>query len=128
MLIDHYFSLHPPDITAVKQLISTCGPQDRVFQQRLVDGYARNGYTADAMREYFRIRPEMPVALSVKNALLQALLRDGNRTGAARLVASAKERALKLKVDDRYWKHHFWHLAAENGLCVRPDASDRSAD
>ncbi|KAI5917100.1 hypothetical protein F4810DRAFT_83207 [Camillea tinctor] len=121
MLAEYYFSLSPPDIKAVNQLVERResffdGDLDRVFYDRLVQGYAAAGDPDVALRMFYHVMNKgEPVSLGSQAALLTALLRQSRLPDAKMMVDTTRTQALQRygKDDTRFWNHHFWCLARD---------------
>ncbi|SPO04544.1 uncharacterized protein DNG_07229 [Cephalotrichum gorgonifer] len=135
IIADHHLSRG--DVSAVREMISSWGlgggpgadRVDGVFWEVVVRGYARAGLASEAKAVFFSLRRETRVTLSVLDQLLVALLEEGDTEGARELVRAVRERmggpagggGGGVEGDEereRYMKHHFWHVVAENGLDV----------
>ncbi|KAK3332449.1 hypothetical protein B0T19DRAFT_415703 [Cercophora scortea] len=128
MLAEHYFARDPPDADAVTSLIdgrrlADNKSIDRIFWERVIRGYCYAGET-DRAREIFdrNFRTGTAITFSTLHDLLQALLEAGQMQAAAELVVTAREikevddHGREGKVQPRFWKHRFWHLANRHGL------------
>lgn len=109
--------------------LSSINQGDQTLWERVMSAHAVTGDVPAAMDVFGQLaRAGRPVtSLPCLSDLLKALLADRN----AKTIADAKEvvrvvlnhkleRAAVqgefLERDDRYWRHHFWFLAKENGL------------
>jgi pentatricopeptide repeat protein len=127
MLAEHYFSRDPPDTAAVTALIENRRLHenkgiDRVFWERMIEGYCQAGETARALEIFDRVfGPGTMITFGTLYELLRPLVAAGDAEAALRVVEAARKIG---KADDagevgegkRYWKHRFWHLAYEHGL------------
>ena len=126
ILVEDAFARKPPDLAAVDHIISShrleeVAGLDRVFWERVVKGYAGAGDSANAMKYYEKIATSVSVTFTTLEILLQALIADGKLVEAAGLVRQAVSRRPRpgAEQDDsqaRFWKHRFWHLAAQHNL------------
>lgn len=136
MLAEHYFSMDPPDASAVTALIENRGLRqnkkiDRVFWERVIKVYCKVGQTDKALDIFKDLsRDGSPITFSTLYDFLLALVQEGRREEAAGVVRTVKE--YNEEADEpgvegglgkkgpmaggRFWKHRFWHLAEQNGL------------
>lgn len=109
--------------------LSNINQGDQTLWERVMSAHAVTGDVPAAMDVFGQLaRAGRPVtSLPCLSDLLKALLADRN----AKTIADAKEVVMVvlnhkleraavqgefLERDDRYWRHHFWFLAKENGL------------
>ncbi|KAK8124792.1 uncharacterized protein PG998_000551 [Apiospora kogelbergensis] len=132
MLVEHYFSRHPPDLDAVNGLLLRrrlldYDDMDRVFYERVIKGFVHVGDLAAALDVYRKLHAAgFLVELDAQFELVRALVRDGGEQGAAEarhLVEGAMARFRELHGDDwkgpqhfRFWGHAFWHLTVRTGI------------
>jgi hypothetical protein len=137
MLVTHYFSGREPDVPAVEalvrnRLLQNDAATDHVFWEDVVKGYAQHGIVGPAFEAFEKLeRADAPVTLRTLELLLVALFRsqtEADRPKMARVVAlamrSAKRRSRDseaVRMGHRFWKHHFWHLARDQGLLGQAD-------
>lgn len=142
ILVDHYFSLDPPNLEAVEELMNKDGLKwkmlvrrglDKVFWERVIKGYARAG-EVDRAFEIFEQVDNIGSALTLDTlaALLRALVSAGKGEEARRTVEIVKRHRQNTHVNSpggregfglnrhkqlgRYWRHRFWAYAVECGL------------
>lgn len=126
ILIERALSRDPPDITAVTNLLrdhnlTHVGQGDQTLWERVMSAHAITGGTAQAMAVFNDLaRAGRPVtSLPCLTDLLKALLAAGQMEDARNVVGVVlgyKTKAREEPRDERYWRHHFWYLAKENGL------------
>ncbi|RDL40399.1 uncharacterized protein BP5553_00378 [Venustampulla echinocandica] len=124
MLIDHYFNRETPDLDAARGLIERVrlepGSADHIFWDRVIEGYARAGDTASAMRILGRLNSEQNVTGWVPlKTLLLALAQNQEWDVARTLVKNTiADRGGPISEDEhgKEGQHPFWRLATELGL------------
>ena len=122
MLVSHLFAQEPADLDAVKNLIERArmevGSVDHIFWDRVIEGYARAGDTASAMRTLGKLESGGSHASWVtRKVLLTALAQNDDWATARAFVDNVKadtggpkpDHQLKGK-EGQLW---FWRLAAE---------------
>jgi hypothetical protein len=122
MLVSHLFAQEPADLDAVKNLIERArmevGSVDHIFWDRVIEGYARAGDTASAMRTLGKLESGGSHASWVtRKVLLTALVQNDDWASARAFVDNVKadtggpksDHELKGK-EGQQW---FWRLAAE---------------
>ncbi|KAI0390037.1 hypothetical protein F5Y17DRAFT_446506 [Xylariaceae sp. FL0594] len=123
MLAQHCFSLRPPDIRGVHQLIqwrkwADVDDKDRIFYERIVAGFTQVGETNAALEVYMRVAPTgARLDLPTITRLLEALIREGQLEDA-RLLANTEKALFERMYPGAprsehagYWNHQFWQLA-----------------
>ncbi|KAI1430850.1 hypothetical protein GGR50DRAFT_147119 [Xylaria sp. CBS 124048] len=132
MLIQHCFEQTPPDLESIRLFISRrryrdFDDMDRVFYERVVNGYAQVGETEGAVHIFNHVmNAGSSLSLPTLTLLLNALLEKGEIKKARAMVNREKKRFEKLNPDPtrhfQYWGHRFWQLARENRLLrLEPD-------
>lgn len=125
MLVEHHFSMQPPDLDAVRSLLEATrarpGNTDGVFWDRLIEGYARAGDTASAMRMLGRLNDvgNNATGFYTLRTLLAALVKNQEWDLARSLVQNTKvDRGGPISHDlhGRDGQHQFWELASELNL------------
>lgn len=119
MMVEHYFAQDPPNLDAVKTIIERMnleiGTTDQIFWDRVIEGYARTGETAAAMRVLGKINSRDNAAgWYTLRTLLAALVDDEQWELARTLVRNTKaDHGGPLDADERgkEGQHHFWELA-----------------
>ncbi|OAQ62317.1 glutathione S-transferase [Pochonia chlamydosporia 170] len=123
----------PPNGAAIRALLrehklSSVSQGDQTLWERVISAYAVTGDLHSAMRVFDDLaRRGRPVtSLPCLTDLLKALLEIGDVADvedAKKVVAVVLDHMLKRAAaegsfgrDNRYWRHHFWYLARENGL------------
>lgn len=142
ILVDHYFSLDPPNLAAVEDLMNKGGLKwkmlvkrglDRVFWERVIKGYAKAG-DVDKAYEIFEQVDNIGSVLTLDtlSTLLRSLVKEGKREEAKKTVELVKRHRqnfqasqtgamegpnlIRQKQRGRYWRHRFWAYAVEHGL------------
>ncbi|RCI10705.1 hypothetical protein L249_5324, partial [Ophiocordyceps polyrhachis-furcata BCC 54312] len=126
----------PPPQGAVDTILrehgfSSVSQGDQTLWERVVSAHAFVGDADSAVAVYAKLaRQHRPVSsLACLTDLVRALLAADRRDEARRVVvdtiAHRKQRTTEAGMadghaDDRYWRHHFWHLAFEQDL-VEPE-------
>ncbi|KAG8161853.1 hypothetical protein KVR01_008840 [Diaporthe batatas] len=138
ILLDHYFSLNPPNLEAVEDLMNNEGLKwrmfvrrglDRVFWERVIKGYAAAGETERAFGIFEQVNNiGSAMTLDTLSTLLQALVRAGKMEEARKMVETVKRHRQNTSLDHseagslghggqrsrgRYWRHAFWAYALE---------------
>lgn len=119
MMVEHYFTQDPPNLDAVKTLIERMnleiGTSDQIFWDRVIEGYARTGETAAAMRVLGKINSRDNAAgWYTLRTLLAALVDDEQWELARTLVRNTKaDQGGPLDANERgkEGQHRFWELA-----------------
>jgi pentatricopeptide repeat protein len=122
MLVGHYFTREPPDLDAVRHLVERgrmdVGSVDHIFWDRVIEGYARVGDTAAAMRilgglETTGNRPSWVTC----QTLLTALVENEEWAIAKSFVGNIKADTGGPRPDHemkgKEGQQRFWRLAAE---------------
>lgn len=142
ILVDHYFSLDPPNLAAVEDLMNKGGLKwkmlvrrglDRVFWERVIKGYATAG-DVDKAYEIFEQVDNIGSVLTLDtlSTLLRSLVKAGKMEEARRTVEIVKRHRQNSHVSlsgeregfgfnrqpkrGRYWRHGFWVYAVQCGL------------
>ncbi|TVY29284.1 Pentatricopeptide repeat-containing protein, mitochondrial [Lachnellula hyalina] len=121
MLIEHHFSLQPPNLDAVRNLVDAArlraGSTDNVFWDRVIEGYARAGDTASALRILGKLNDKANEAsYYTLRTLLVALVQNQELDLARTLVQNTRiDRGGPLPASERGkdGQHEFWALARE---------------
>ncbi|CAG8958534.1 hypothetical protein HYFRA_00009849 [Hymenoscyphus fraxineus] len=121
MMVEYYFAQQPPNLDAVKTLLEQVklelGSSDQIFWDRVIEGYARTGETAAAMRVLGKINSrDNAVGWYTLRTLLAALVDDEQWELARTLVRNTKaDHGGPLDADERgkEGQHHFWELALQ---------------
>lgn len=138
ILLDHYFSLDPPNLAAVEDLMNNDGLKwrmfvrrglDRVFWERVIKGYATAGETERAFEIFEQVNNiGSALTLDTLSTLLRALVRAGKMEEARKTVETVKKHRQNSYDDPsgtqslgrgsrrprgRYWMHGFWAYAME---------------
>ncbi|RDA92581.1 hypothetical protein CP533_0961 [Ophiocordyceps camponoti-saundersi (nom. inval.)] len=133
ILIERAIARDPPpppgavDAILAEHGFSSVSQGDQTLWERVVSAHAFVGDADSAMVVYANLaRGHRPVSsLACLTDLLRTLLAVDRRGDARRVVADTlahrKQRTAEAGVadggtDDRYWRHHFWHLAVEHDL------------
>ncbi|KAH7144556.1 hypothetical protein B0J13DRAFT_623091 [Dactylonectria estremocensis] len=130
ILIERALSLNPPNIDAVRELLhkhklKSVDQGDQTLWERVVSAYSVAGEQDEALAIFDELanagRPvtSLPCLLD----LVRMLLERQDREAAERVVGVVLAHKLKSSeaFNNRYWRHHFWYLARENGLLNRAD-------
>jgi pentatricopeptide repeat protein len=122
MLVEHYFSCHPPDLAAVDSLLRRrrhldYDDMDRVFYDRVIKGYALVGDTNTALDIYRKLSATgLLVGLATQLELLKALF-EAQRMDDARSMIEETIKKYQEQHGEGPWRGHaYWHLAARNGI------------
>ncbi|KAF4332910.1 glutathione S-transferase [Fusarium beomiforme] len=130
ILIERALRHDPPDINRVRSLLkennlTKVSTGDQTLWERVMTAHAIGGDVQEAMSIFDDLAQSgRPVtSLSCLKELMQALLDVGDMESAKKVV----DVVLKHKLHDgeskianeRYWRHHFWYLAQQNGLIDR---------
>jgi pentatricopeptide repeat protein len=142
ILLNHYFSLDPPNLAAVEDLMDTDRLKwrmfsrrglDKIFWERVIKGYAAAGET-DRAFEIFEQLHNVGSALTLDTLamLLRRLVGAGKMEEAKRTVDIVKKHRENSSVSPavgeesvvggrqrqrgRYWRHGFWAYAVDCGL------------
>lgn len=118
-------NLSPGAIKALleEHKLTQVGQGDQTLWERVTSAYAAAGDASAAMAVFDKLastgRPLKPLWCLAE--LLKALLAAGSREEARRVVEAAlahrpSQRDSDAARDERYWRHHFWHMAKEHGL------------
>ncbi|TVY47901.1 Protein Rf1, mitochondrial [Lachnellula occidentalis] len=121
MLVEHHFGLQPPNLDAVRALVETvrlrAGSTDNVFWDRVIEGYARAGDTASALRILGKLNDEANEAgYYTLRTLLVALVQNQEWDLARTLVQNTRiDRGGPLPGSERGkdGQHQFWALVSE---------------
>lgn len=125
MLVGHYFTREPPDLDAVRNLIERArmevGSVDHIFWDRVIEGYARAGDTAAAMRVLGKLESSGNRASWVTcQVLLSSLVQNDEWAIAKSLVGNVKADTGGPRPDyemkGKEGQQRFWRLAAELDL------------
>jgi pentatricopeptide repeat protein len=125
ILIERAINQPRPDIDAVRALLrehqlTHVGRGDQTLWERVMSAYAFTAHVDDALKVFDDLtNAGRPVtSLPCLQDLLLALLEAGRTQDARVVVSTVMQNKLKSpeSADNRYWKHHFWHLARQNGL------------
>ncbi|TVY21847.1 Mitochondrial pentatricopeptide repeat-containing protein [Lachnellula arida] len=124
MLVEHNFGLQPPNLDAVRSLVETvrfrAGSTDNVFWDRVIEGYARAGDTASALRILGKLNDkENEAGYYTLTTLLIALVQNQEWDLARTLVQNTRiDRGGPLPASERGkdGQHKFWALVMELGL------------
>lgn len=125
ILVERAARRNPPDLAAVRAVLQEFGLDsvergDQTLWERVMSVYAIGGDVDGALRIFDDLaccgRPV--TSLPCLRDLLQALLGQDRRDDAAKVVGVVVRSKMRSeqRAEDRYWKHHFWFLAARNGL------------
>ena len=122
---------HHPQPGAVQALLrehklTHVAQGDQTLWERVMSAHAATGDTAAAMVVFADLaRAGRPVtSLPCLTDLLRALLAAGRAEDARDVVRAvlrykvrcAATEGVEVARDARYWRHHFWYMARENGL------------
>lgn len=121
ILVEYYFDQQPPDLDAVRSLIDhtrlEVGSTDHKFWDRVIEGYARAGETASAVRILGKINSgHNKVGWLTLTELLSALAENEEWDVAKSLVRNAVVDSggpLPEDVRGQEGQHRFWRLARE---------------
>lgn len=125
ILIERALSREPPDINKVRELLrehklTDIDQGDQTLWERVVSAFAVARQRDEAMALFDKLtNAKRPVtSLPCLTDLLKMLLEAGDTQTAQRVVTLVLDNRLKRKeqFNERYWRHHFWHLAGESGL------------
>ncbi|KAI9147959.1 Imitation switch two complex protein 1 [Paramyrothecium foliicola] len=125
ILIQRALDQPRPDIRPVRALLrehqlTHVRQGDQTLWERVMSAYAVTGNVDDALKVFGDLAEAgRPVSsLACLKDLLAALLSAGRADDAGTVVSMVLQNKLKSteKPDDRYWRHHFWHLARHHGL------------
>ncbi|KAF7537545.1 hypothetical protein G7Z17_g12827 [Cylindrodendrum hubeiense] len=125
ILVERALSRDPPDIHAVRDLLrehklKSVDQGDQTLWERVMSAFSVAGEPAEALAIFDDLanagRPvtSLPCLLD----LVRMLIEKEDRPAAERVVSVALAHKLKTKEEfnARYWRHHFWYMAKENGL------------
>jgi pentatricopeptide repeat protein len=123
-LVQHYFNEQPPNLEAVDSLIERARREntnmDHIFWDRVIEGYARAGDTASALRVLGKINSQGGKAGWYTLKTLLNALTEGEEWEAARtLVRNTKVDhggPLPDDVRGQDGQHQFWNFAMGLGL------------
>ena len=108
--------------------LTSVSQADQTLWERVMTGYAITGETTEAMALFEDLaNAGRPVtSLACLKDLLGSLLQNGERDSAKKVVSTVLDSKLMknageeddemMNVDGRYWRHHFWFLAMQEGL------------
>ncbi|KAK7402640.1 hypothetical protein QQX98_011620 [Neonectria punicea] len=124
ILVERVLAHDPPDIKAIVQLlrdhnIKGINQGDQTLWERVMSAHAIAGDPAEAMAIFDKLADagRSVTSLPCLTDVIRAMVKKGDRQAAQRIVdvtlAHTQERGGE---NDRYWRHHFWYLARENGL------------
>lgn len=141
ILLDHYFSLDPPNLAAVEDLMNNDRLEwrmlvrrglDKIFWERVIKGYATAGETERAFKIFEQVNNiGSALTLGTLSTLLRALVRAGKMDEARKTVETVKRHRensyvypgeaeslaiARQRPRGRYWRHAFWAYAVECGL------------
>ncbi|KAF4458969.1 glutathione S-transferase [Fusarium albosuccineum] len=127
ILIERALRRNPPDINKVRSVLKDnklwkVSQGDQTLWERVMSAHAVAGETKEAMGIFEQLAEDRrPVtSLPCLTDLMQALLGQEDFESARRVVGVVLEHKLKGEdtkvVNARYWRHHFWFLAKQNGL------------
>ncbi|CAM1510352.1 Fc.00g006870.m01.CDS01 [Cosmosporella sp. VM-42] len=125
ILVERALNRDPPDIAGVRDLLKqhklrNVDQGDQTLWERVMSAFAIADEKEPAMRIFNDLeRAGRPVtSLPCLTDLMKMLLAEGDREGAKRVVGVVLGHKMTSKEEfkERYWKHHFWFLAKENGL------------
>lgn len=134
ILIERALDQRTPDIAKVRQLLrehklDDIAQGDQTLWERVMSAYAVAGHRDDAVALFDKLeKAGRPVtSLPCLTDLLRTLLAGGEGETAKRVVKVVWENQMKRQEqsNERYWKHHFWHLASESGLLKGLDVPHR---
>ncbi|KAI5457838.1 hypothetical protein BGZ63DRAFT_416920 [Mariannaea sp. PMI_226] len=137
ILIERALKRNPPDIAKVRALLQehkldSIEQGDQTLWERVVSAFAVAGQKEEAMALFDKLTDAgRPVtSLPCLTDLLRMLLEVGDRPTGARVVKLVLENRLKRgeQFNERYWRHHFWHLAKGNGLLQGVDVPNELRD
>ncbi|KAL6399012.1 hypothetical protein AUP68_17548 [Ilyonectria robusta] len=130
ILVERALSRDPPDIHAVRDLLrehklKTVDQGDQTLWERVMSAFSVAREPAEALAIFDELadagRPvtSLPCLLD----LVRMLVERGDLQDAERVVGVALAHKLKSKEEfnNRYWRHHFWYMAKENGLLKTAD-------
>lgn len=91
---------------------------DQRLWEHVIRSYANVGDSANALRVYEDLAKAGRPATSLHclKDLLQVLLNDSRNEDADRVVERTLEDMRRRSVDERGWRHRFWHIAYHHGL------------
>jgi pentatricopeptide repeat protein len=124
VLIEHYFDQDPPDLDAIRNIIDrssmVVGSVDYIFWDRCIEGYARVGETASALKILGKINYAngKPGWLPLRMLLL-ALAKNQEWEMARKVVKNAivdTGGPIDQNEHGKEGQHKFWNTAAELGL------------
>jgi len=124
MLIKHHFSQEPPNLEGVRTLLDRIRVSgailDHIFWDRVIEGYASVGDTANALAVLGRIDKEgSRVGWPALEMVLRALAENGEGEMARQVVRNVKmDRGGPPDIDQRgvEGQHSFWRAVGELGL------------
>jgi pentatricopeptide repeat protein len=124
MLIKHFFSQDPPDLEGVRSLLDRIRVSgtilDHIFWDRVIEGYASVGDTANALAVLGRVdKKGSRVGWPALEMVLRALVENGEWEMAGQVVRNVKlDRGGPPDIDQKgvEGQHSFWRLAGELGL------------
>ncbi|KAF4984563.1 hypothetical protein FZEAL_297 [Fusarium zealandicum] len=127
ILIERALRRDPPDINKVRSLLkenklSKVEQGDQTLWERVMSAHAISGETKEAMVIFENLaKAGRPVtSLPCLTELLQALLYQKDEASARSVVGVVLAHKLETNdtkaANERYWGHHFWHLAKRHGL------------
>ncbi|KAF5634543.1 glutathione s-transferase [Fusarium sp. NRRL 52700] len=127
ILVERAIRHDPPDVNKIRTLLkdnnlTKVSAGDQTLWERVMTAHAIGGDVRGAMSIFDDLADSgRPVtSLPCLKELIQALLENGDTESAKRVV----DVVLKYKLHDResksanerYWRHHFWHVVQRNGL------------
>ncbi|KPM39628.1 hypothetical protein AK830_g6912 [Neonectria ditissima] len=124
ILVERELTHNPPDIGAIQQLLrdhnlKSTDQGDQTLWERVMSAHAIAGDPVEAMAIFDSLADAgRPVtSLPCLTDMMRAVVEKRDQQAAQRIVdvtlAYTRERG---EENDRYWRHHFWYLARENGL------------
>ncbi|TQV94216.1 pentatricopeptide repeat domain-containing protein [Cordyceps javanica] len=132
ILIERSLQLDPHSFAPIQALLekynmADTARGDQTLWERVIRAAALTGEPYLALERFDALAAAgRPVtSLPCLNELLRALLAKGDVVNARRVVDSALHNKMVAQAqrgphgdmdDARFWKHHFWYLAKENGL------------
>ncbi|ORY59144.1 uncharacterized protein BCR38DRAFT_445713 [Pseudomassariella vexata] len=141
MLVEHYFSRHPPDLHAVDSLLQRrrlldYDDMDRVFYDRIIKGYALVGDMDTSLDIYRKLTAAgFLVDVATQFELLKVLLRAQRAQDARELVECTVRKyreqhgaGFRGSSHARFWGHRFWDVAGRNGLLLGVDLAAERAE
>lgn len=124
ILVQHYFDTDPPDLESVRLLLERIrlsgAIMDHIFWDRVIEGYARVGDTANALVILGRVDAEASrVGWGVLECVVRALVEGGEMDVARQVVRNVRvDRGGPLGEEEKgvEGQHRFWRMVVGAGL------------